>query len=78
LEDSTSTLSYNEAGRLSQVKTHTYKARYGAPQEFDTTATIELDAQGRLLRADIVSCSDFYGLNCSKSSTTWAYNLAAT
>jgi len=73
LEDSTSTLSYNEAGRLSQVKTHTYKARSGFPQEIDTTATIELDAQVRLLRAGIIGCT--FGF-CSESSTAWTYDLA--
>ena len=71
--DSTSTLSYNEAGRLSQVKTHTYKGQSGAPQNIDTTATIELDAQGRLLRAGIIACT--FGF-CSESSTAWTYDLA--
>jgi hypothetical protein len=71
--DSTSTLSYDEAGRLSEVWTSSLVVSVGSEIR-NTTATIELDSQGRLLRAGIVTCSSWYG--CSESSTAWAYDLA--
>jgi len=71
--DSTSTLSYDEAGRLSEVWTSSLVVS-GGSETWNTTATIELDSQGRLLRAGIVTCSSWYG--CRESSTAWAYDLA--
>jgi hypothetical protein len=73
--ESTSTLSYDEAGRLREVKTAARIENQGAPLDPDATATIELDSQGRLLRADVVTCISWYGCYAA-SSTRWTYDLA--
>jgi len=72
--DSTSTLSYDDDGRLSEVRTSSLVFDW-SPETRNTTATIEVDLQGRLLRAGILTCSSWYGCSAA-SSTTWTYNLA--
>jgi YD repeat-containing protein len=73
--DSTSTLGYDADGRLSEVRTSSLIVDWQSYTR-TTTATIELDSQDRLLRADIVTCSSWYGGFCAESSTAWTYDLA--
>jgi hypothetical protein len=72
--DSTSTLGYDAAGRLSEVRTSSLIVNWGSETR-NTTATIQLDSQGRLSRAGIVTCSSYDGC-WEGSAMAWTYDLA--
>jgi hypothetical protein len=71
--EGTSTLSYDARGRLNEV-TKSFLIFDHFPTTWNQTAKIEVDSQGRLLRAGIVTCSTFDPI-CTESSTSWTYDL---